>query len=344
MKRILFALLFFVVWSSDLQAQTPFYKDKVIRIVAGFGAGTFFDIWARLIAQYMGKHIPGNPSFIVQNMTGAGSLVAANYVYGIAKPDGLTLGVIQPVLYFDQLIGRKEVKFDWAKFTWIGSYTRTHSLLFIRADTLYRTIEDVRKASEPPKCGAAGTASIGYYMPNLLNETLGTRFNIVAGYQGADETALAIERGEVQCRALTVDAFFGREPYLKWRKEGFVRVLLQSGRKRDPKLPDLPTIYELLDQYKAPEVSRRLASVLLASGNLGYPIVAAPGIQADRVKILREAFMKALSDPEFLAEAKKRKLEVDPTSGEELEALAKEVITQPPEVIERIKKVLGLGN
>ncbi|MDP2604510.1 MAG: tripartite tricarboxylate transporter substrate-binding protein [Deltaproteobacteria bacterium] len=340
MKRILFALLVFLVSAPNLQAEGTFYGDKTVTIVAGFGPGSLFDIWARFIAQYMGKHIPGNPSFIVQNMTGAGSLVAANYVYGIAKPDGLTLGVIQPVLYFDQLIGRKEVKFDWAKFTWIGSYTRTASILYVRADVPQKTIEDVRKASEPPKCGAAGTASIGYYLPNLFNETLGTKFNIVAGYPSGQQD-LAMERGEIQCRALTVTAFFGREPYFRWRKEGFVRVLLQTGRKRDPRLPDVPTIYELMDQYKTPEGDRRLVSVLVASGDVGYPIVAAPGIQADRVKTLREAFMKTMSDPEFLAEAKKKRLEVDPTSGEELEAMAKEVITQPPEVIERMKKLLG---
>jgi tripartite-type tricarboxylate transporter receptor subunit TctC len=132
-----------------------------------------------------------------------------------------------------------------------------------------------------------------------------------------------------------------REPYLSWRKNNFVRVLIQTGSKRDPRLPDVPTLYELMDEYKTPESSRRLAKLILASGDLGRPIMAPPGVLPDRVKILRQAFMKALADPELLAQAEKQNMEVEPTSGEDLEALAKEVMTQPPEIIERMKKLLG---
>jgi tripartite-type tricarboxylate transporter receptor subunit TctC len=178
-------------------------------------------------------------------------------------------------------------------------------------------------------------------MPRLLEETLGTKFEIVTGYPGGGEIDLAAERGEIQCRSLTIGAFYAREPYHTWRKKGFVRILVQTGRKRDSLLPDVPTLYELMDEYKTPELARRVSTVILASGDLGRPIVAPPALPPDRVKILRDAFMKTMSDRELLEEAKKKNLDITPTTGEELESLAKQVIAQPPEVVERMKKILA---
>jgi len=163
------------------------------------------------------------------------------------------------------------------------------------------------------------------------------------GYQAGADIDLAVERGEVQCRAFTITAFFAREPFTTWRKKGFVRVLLQTGKKRDDRLPDVPTIYQFMDKYKTPEAGRRLATVVLAGGDIGRPIVAPPGLPAEKQTILREAFTKSVQDPQLLEEAKKRRLEMDPANGEELEQLAKEVIDQPPEVVERMKKLLGDG-
>ena len=320
-----------------MHAQAPYYQGKTIRLVAGTPAGSVYDLYARMVAQFMPKHIPGAPNIIVQNMPGVASMVAANYIYEVAKPDGLTIGSIQPALYFDQLVGRKEVKFDWQKFTWIGNTTRSHHLLYMRSDTPYKTIEDIRKASVPPKCGAEGTASSAYYLPKLLEETIGAKFNVVTG----SDVDLAVERGEVQCRAFTIAAFFAREPFHTWRKKGFVHVIVQTGNRRDAKLPEIPTLPELMSQHKTPDSARRLAAVILAANDIGRPIVATPGISADRVKILREAFMKAVKDPELLDDAKKKRLELDPVAGEDLEALGKEIIAQPPEVVERMKKLLG---
>jgi len=345
MKKVLFTLVLLAVpaFVTMMAYATThdFYKGKTIRIVVGLPAGDLYDLWARLIAQHMGKHIPGNPNMIVQNMPGAASMIAANYVYSVGKPDGLTLAAPLPALYFDQLVGRKEVQFDWAKFTWIGSPVRGEHQLYMRSDAPYKTIEDIRKATVPPKCGSSGTGAATYYMPKLFEETLGAKFNIVTGYPGGAAIDLAVEKGEVQCRAFTIESFFAREPFHTWRKTGFVRVLIQTGRNRDPKLPDVPTIYELMDHYKTPEGSKRLATVVLAAGALGRPIVGTPGIPEDRVKTLREAFVMTVKDAEFLAEVKKRSWELDPVGSEELEALAKEVIAQPPEVIERMKKLLG---
>ena len=242
-------------------------------------------MWARLITRYMGKHITGNPTFIVQNMPGAGSITAANFLYDLAKPDGLTLGSISAALYFDQLIGRKEVHFDWARFGWIGTPERTSEMIYIRSDTPYRTIEDVRKASEPPRCGAVGTGSTDYYFPKLLEDALGVKFNIVIGYPGSIDIDLATEKGEVHCRAGTTSAFFGREPGRTWAKTGFVRLLVQGGKKRDARIPDVPTIYELMDKHGTSEIIRRLASVLLSPGDFGRPLLGPPAISPDRLKL-----------------------------------------------------------
>ena len=177
-------------------------------------------------------------------------------------------------------------------------------------------------------------------LPRLLEEGLGIKFHMVLGYGGGGEMNLAIEKGEVQCRAGTVSAYVGREPTRTWIKNGFVRALVQSGAKRYPRLPDVPTIYELMETYKTPDATKRLARVLLSSGDLGRPLIASPGLPAERIKVLREAFTKTMSDPALLADAEKRKWDLDPTPGEELEITAKEVMVQPPEVIERMKKLL----
>lgn len=344
MKRLLVALALFVTWtlfsSPGIHAQA-FYAGKTIRIVVGLPAGDAYDLYARMYAQHMPKYIPGNPNMIIQNMPGAATLIAANYVFSVAKPDGLTLGSSLPSIYFDQLVGRREAKFDYAKFTWIGSPERSNQLLYMRADAPYKTIEDVREAATPPRCGSTGTGSPSYHIPKLLEETIGAKFNIVTGYQGGQEIDLAVERGEVQCRSFTITTFFAREPFHTWRKKGFVRVLVQTGQKRDRRLPDVPTIYELMDKYKTPQAARQLAAVVLANGDLGRPIMAPPGIPTDRVKILRDAFAKALRDPELLAEAKKKRLEIDPVSAEEIAALAKKLTTQPLEIVEQIRRLLG---
>ncbi len=341
MRRFLFGLLLALAFAPDLEAQTTFYKDKTITLVAGTTAGSQYDAHARLMAQHWGKHIAGNPGFIVQNMPGAGSLIAANHLYNLAKPDGLTITSIIPAIYFNQLAGRKEVQFDYAKFNWIGSVDRSDNLIYMRSDTPFKTIYDVRRATQGPKCTATGTGTIGHYMPKLLNETIGTKFDIILGYPGGPEMDLAVEKNEAHCRAFTHAAWFSGEPYRTWQKNGFAHVLIQTGKKRDERLAQTATLNELMDEFKTDEVGRRLAKVVLTSGELGRPYLLPPGIPAERLKMLREAFLKLMADPNFLADIKKRGLEVEPSTGEELEKLAKEVMTQPPEVIERMKKLLG---
>jgi len=338
----LFSFLLLVFgWSHDCRAQSPIYEGKIIRVIVGSSPGGGYDLWARLMARYLGKYVPGNPQTIVQNMPGAGGVVAANYIYAVAKPDGLTLGAFNPGLYFDQLVGRSEVKFNWSKFTWIGSPEQNDVLHYIRSDAPYKTIDDLRNAKEPPRCGSTGTGTSGHYVPRLLEETLGIKTTIVSGYQGGAEIDLAVERNEVICWSPLIATYFGREPYKRWHKSGFTRVVVQTGTKRDERLKDVPTLNELMQQYKTPDTSKRLAKVVLTAATLGRPISAPPGMPTERTKILRQAYAKTLKDPELLAEATKRGWEVEPLTGEELQSLAKEVVAQPREVVERMKWVMG---
>ena len=341
MRKPLVALLLFFSLSPAVRAQDNFYQGKTIRIVVGSAPGGGYDLWPRFMARYFSQYIPGKPEIIIQNMPGAGSLVAANYIYNVAKPDGLTLGAVIPAIYFDQLVGRKEVQFDWSRFSWIGSPEQNDILHFVRADTPYRTIEELRNAKEPPRCGSSGTGTTGHYFPRLLEEVFGVKSIIVGGYQGGSQIDVAVERGEVVCWSPVVATFVGREPYVSWGKKGFVRVVVQTGKKRDARLGDVPTIWELMDRYKTPEASRKLVQVVITGVALGRPILSSPGIPAQRLNTLRQAYAKALTDPELLKEAAKRRWEINPLTGEELESLAKQVIVQPPQVVERMKWVLG---
>jgi tripartite-type tricarboxylate transporter receptor subunit TctC len=287
----------------------------------------------------MGKYIPGNPSMVVQNMPGGGSMIAANYLYGVAKPDGLTIGMFQTHMYLQQMVQRPEVKFDVRKFHWIGSQERGTMMLYVRSDAPYRSIEDVIKAKEPPKCGATGLSDQTTLFARLLEQTIGARFNLVMGYQGGSEVDLAMQRNEVVCRATRVTVHFSREPFLSWDKNGFDRHLVQAGEKRDARLPDTPTIFELMEKYKTADVGQRFARVLLAGDQLGRPMVAPPGVPPERVQVLRDAYSKSLSDPELLDEVKRSRLDMEPITGQEIEAIYKGLMDQPRAVVELVKKL-----
>jgi tripartite-type tricarboxylate transporter receptor subunit TctC len=214
-------------------------------------------------------------------------------------------------------------------------------MLYFRADSPFKTIGDIIKAKEPPKCGASGFASSGYILPKVLEETVGAKFNVIVGYAGGKEIDLAVEKGEVICRGHDVSSHFGREPFNSWHGKRYDRHLVQDARTRDPRLPEAPTIWEIMNEYKTPQVSRSVAETVLTANDFGRAMIASPGTRPDLVKILRAAYAQALKDPEVLAEIKKSNLDVEYTAGEQLQKLAHDVMDQSPEVIERVKKVLG---
>lgn len=341
--KLIFCLSMFLLGASvEVRAQAePFYRGKTIRIMIGSTPGGFYDRWARLFARYMPKYIPGQPEIVAQNMPGAGSVIATNHVFNVGKPDGLTLAMPLNSVYVDQLVGRKEVQFDLRKFHWIGSPAVESVIMYMRSDTPFRTVADIIKAKEAPKCGSTGTASSDYILSKVLEETVNAKFNTVQGYPGGSEIDLAVEKGEVVCRAHSTSAHFGREPFDTWHKKNFDRHIIQTAKKRDSRAADVPTLEEIFDQHKVPANSRRFAQVVLAAGDFGRPILVTPGTPPDRVKILRDALVKTLNDPEVIAEAKKGRMDIDPTSGEELESLVKEIFDSPPDVLDRVKKMLA---
>jgi tripartite-type tricarboxylate transporter receptor subunit TctC len=281
--------------ASRLHAQSElFYKGKTVRIIVGLSPGGFYDRWARLLARFMPLYMPGNPNFIVQNMAGAGSMIAMNHVFGVAKPDGLTLVMPNYGVYLDQIAGRKEVRFDITKGYFIGSPEKSDIILYARADAPFKSVQDMRKLPEPPKCGATGTAGADYLIARVLEDTLGIKVNTVLGYAGGSQH------------------------------------ILQTSEKRDARVGEVPTIYEIFDKENTADESRRVADVILRGGDFGRPMIAAPGTPADRVNILRESYVKAMSNPELLTEAKKARMDVEPVTGEQLQALAKRVMNQPP--------------
>jgi len=318
-----------------------FYKDKTVRVIVGFTPGGFYDRWARLLSRYMPKYIPGNPNFVVQNMPGASSVIAANYVYNLAKSDGLTLLVAINSLYLDQLVGRKEVKFDIRNFVFIGTQEKAPTMLYFRADSPFKTLTDIIQAKEPPKCGATGTASTGYLLGKLLEDAFQAKLNTVTGYQGGSEIDVAVERGEIVCRGMDIPPHFGREPFDTWHKKGFDRHILQAGSKRDARMPDVPTLAELMEQHKTPDVIRAVSRIVLASGEFGRPMLAGPRIPPERIAALRAAYGRAMRDQGLIEEAKKNQMDMEHTPGEELQAAMKDLLNQPREVVERVKKVLA---
>jgi tripartite-type tricarboxylate transporter receptor subunit TctC len=237
-------------------------------------------------------------------------------------------------------MGVKEVKFDVRKMPFIGSIDQRDLLLYMRADAPWKSVEDLVNAKEAPKCGATGTSDLTTIMINIMEETLGAKLTNVRGYPGGVEIDLAIEKGELHCRGTGITTHFAREPYPTWHKNGFDRHILQTGSKKDPRLGDAPTLPELMDKRKTPALARNVAKLMLLSATAGRPMISTPGVPADRVQLLREAYEKAFKEPELLAEAKKARMEVEVLPGAEVEKEFRDAMNQPPEVVARVKKLM----
>ena len=321
------------------QAVDSFYSGKTIQFIVSSGPGVATDIAARLVARYLAKHVPGNPVVVVRNMPGAGGLVAANYLYSIAKPDGLTILAVSRANYLEQMVGRPEVKVDFRKLSWLGSFNRSPMMVACRADTPYKSIAAIRSAKTPPRFGQAGTGSVSYVFASLVGKIFDLKMKHVSGFQSARETDLGMERGEVDCRAAT-DVVMLRPPWDRWVKEKFIAFLLQQGPEKSSLIPPVPTVYELAPAEAKPIVD--LMSIMLAYTDFERPFAAPPGVAQEPLKILRDSLQKVWHDPEFATEAKKL-TDWDGRwylSGEQLQKKIETTITQPPDVIKRIREIL----
>jgi tripartite-type tricarboxylate transporter receptor subunit TctC len=313
-------------------AQSPSYAGKTLAIIVGYKAGGGYDATARILARHLPKHIPGKPTIIVQNMPGANSLIAANHLYSVAKPDGLTIGTFNRNLPIAQLTHVQGVKFDMRKFVWIGSAASEATILAIRSDLPYRTIDDLKRAPKPVIIGATGPGANTYDFPLLLKELLGLNLKIVTGYSSSADIMLAVERKEVDGRA---GSFTSITPFIE-RK--LVRPVVRA-RSREPGMEQLP-----LDENFAPN-SRAKAIMALRSAPdvIGRPYVMPPGTPPQAAKLLREAFASVMADRELVAEAAKAKTELNFVNGDEALKVIREVLDQPKDVVDEFSKYVKFG-
>ena len=317
-----------------------FYDGKTISLIVSTSPGGATDVAGRLVSRYLGKYIPGHPNILAQNMAGAGGIVSANYLYNVAKPDGLTILAVNRANYLEQMVGRPEVKLDFRKLNWLGSFNRAPMMITCRKDSGFTTIDALRNAKNPARFGEGGTGSISYVFSSLLGEIFDFKVKHVTGYGSAREIDLGIERGEADCRA-TTDIALVRPPWPTWAQQGYMVFVVQQGPAKSRLLPQTtPTVYDL-----APPTAKatlNLMDVMVAYTDFDRPFAAPPGIPKERLQILRDAFEKMLADANFLLEAKKL-VDWDGTSflnGVELQKKIEKTITQPPDVIKRIKDIL----
>ena len=335
MKRawILGLVAAFVVGEAAAEAQSPYYQGKTITIVVGYKAGGGYDRMARLLAKHLPKHIPGKPTVIVQNMPGANSLIAANHVYNVAKPDGLTIGTFNRNLPLAQLTKVEGVKFDMTKFAWIGSAASESTILSIRTDLPYKTFDDLRKATKPLVVGTTGPGANTHDFPILLKEFLGLNLKIVSGYSSSADIMLAVERKEVDARAGSYTSIL---PFID---RGLVRPLIRA-RAIEPGIEKLPVDEDLAPNPRA----KAIMALRSAPEVVGRPYVMPPGTSEELVKAMREAFRKVAEDPELKEEATRLKMPVEYLSGDEALKVVKELLAQPKDIVDEFGKYIKFGD
>jgi tripartite-type tricarboxylate transporter receptor subunit TctC len=311
----------------------PFYKGKTINIVVGFGPGGGYDLYARLLARFLGNYIPGNPNVIVQNLTGAGGVRAANQIYTAAPKDGTYIaGVNQGTAMF-QMLGGKGAQYDPAKFQWLGSMAHSNNTVYMWRASGVVSIDDARKREV--SLAGSGVISDANIYPAVLNALLDTKFKIINGYTGTNDSNLALERGEVEGRGGgAYSSLVSTKP--DWLRDNKLAIICQIGFEKEPDLPDVPL---LLDLVKGEE-AKQIATVVTLPTAIGYNHWVAPEVPADRVEILRKAYEQALKDPELIAEAAKQSLEIRPKTGEELAAMVKKASAIPQPILDKTAKIL----
>jgi tripartite-type tricarboxylate transporter receptor subunit TctC len=325
-----FAITGIIIFVAVARAQSAaeFYRGKSIELDIGYSVGGGYDLYARLIARRLGQHVPGNPTVVPKNMEGAGSLRLANYLYAAAPRDGTVIGAISRGAAFDPLLNEQGARFDASKFSWIGSANNEVSVCVALTSSGISKFDDL--FAKPLTIGSTGAGDDTYQFPALVNAVLGTKFKIVTGYPGGNDVSLALERDEVQGRCGWSWSSI-KTTRLNWVRNNRIIVLVQMSLSKHPDLPDVPLI---MDLAKTDE-QRQIFKMIFARQTMGRPYAAPPDLPADRLAALRKAFMDTMTDKDFLGEAEQSKFEINPVSGQELEALVKEVYRTPPEVAKK---------
>jgi tripartite-type tricarboxylate transporter receptor subunit TctC len=319
--------------SAQADPVADFYHGKTINLIIGTSTGNDYDFRARLLARHMSRHIPGEPTIIPQNMPGVGGVKAANYLASIAPHDGTALHMIMSNMMSSEAVGAQGVQFDTRKFFWIGNTTSTPNVMVSWHTSGITSIEQV-KTRELIVGAPGGTAGVVY--ATVMNKLLGTKLKIVTGYPGGNEVNLALERGEIDGRASNSWAAW-KSTHPDWVRDKKIIVLMQVGLKRVPDLPDVPLLLELAGN----DTDRQVLTFLSADTAISRSLVAAPDTPPERVAALRRAFDATMKDPEFLAEAEKSQMEMEPMSGEEAQKIADSIVNTPPAVVARAKALLG---
>jgi len=312
-----------------------FYKGKTIRLIVGLPPGGGYDLYSRVIARHMGKHIPGNPTIIVENMTGAGSVIAANYIYKAAKPDGLTIGHILGGLFLQQLLGNPGIEFDGRKFEYIGVPAQDNFMIGLSKATGITSFEKWMASKKRVKLGGVAPGGATDDVPKVLAATLGLPIQIVTGYKGTGPIRLAFDSGEVDGVCNAWESFKAT-----WRKQldsGEVVIVLQATVKAHPEVPNVPVAFDLA---KTEEARKLIQVVTRVHGPSTRPYLLPPGTPKERVQILRKAYMSTMNDPEFLADAKKAKLDINPDDGAGLERNVREIFNLEPSLVAKLKDIL----
>jgi tripartite-type tricarboxylate transporter receptor subunit TctC len=315
-------------------AVSDFYRGKQIRVIVRTTPATDYDQYSRLIARFMGKYIPGNPSMIVVNMPGGGGITAANYFTQVAPHDGTVIGIVSQGLAADQALGMSpQLKADLREFNWIANVIFSNQLLAVWHTSPTKTIEEAKQRVTTIGTTGAGSASVQY--PAFYNNVLGTKFKIVFGYPGGAHIDLAMERGEVEGRGTNpYSSYMGSHP--DWIPRRLLIPLVQSGIEKEPELPDVPLITEL----PVRPADKPLLEFMARASTVGRPLATTPGVPADRVAALRAAFAAMIKDPEFIAAAATEKMEVRPQTGAQLQDIIFALISSPADVRERMKIAL----
>lgn len=314
------------------QAPGPTLAGRTVTVIIGFGPGGGYDLWARTIARHLGKHLPGNPTIAPENMQGAGSYRAANFIANVAPKDGTAIALISRDAVLGPLTGAPGAQFDATKLSWIGTPATETNICIAYNTSAVKTVEDLKTKELVLGDTGIGTGTHSY--PKALNDILGFKFRLVGGYPSSADVFLAMERNEVQGICESYDSVLVRRP--DWISKHTIAVLFQGGSSPNPELKDVPFVVDLAQK---PE-DKQAIEFLYAGQGIGRPFVAPPGLSPEVLKMLRDAFDATMKDPDFIAEVKLRKLTMDPETGDKLEALVKKTYATPKPIIDRVGKLI----
>jgi tripartite-type tricarboxylate transporter receptor subunit TctC len=323
---------FVAAGATPAAAQADVLAGKSVQMIIGFGPGGGYDLWARTLGRHIGKHLPGNPNVVPQNMPGAGSFTAASYIFNIAPKDGSALGIIARDAALGPLTGASGARFDPTRLSWIGTPTKETNVCIAFHTAQVKSVQDLYDKQLILGDTGPGTGTRSY--PKALNELLGMKFKLVGGFPASSDVFLAMERGEVDGICESLDSIKIRRP--DWIPSGKVAILFQGGAEPNPELKDVPFVRDLA---RTPE-QKQAIEFLYAGQGIGRPFVAPPDLPAERLKMLRDAFNATMKDADFIAETKKSKLELEPEDGEHLAALIAKIYATPKPIVDKIANLI----